>query len=217
MASYDPLDDLLSNYDTSLLNSTKKTLRVLKEAYTLTVPGLVAKSMTDRLAQAAGVRFHLGTPDPELQRLASWLFTIAAEDQPRLLRLTRKLWNRHGREDMRLAGLILANLDPTCMNESPWEELSSMVGKAEPLEALLEVVEEVSRAKVAIPSDSMLERYCTISTLHHHLAMLIINVCSRRDARKDLSLVQFRIVKSRPDGPELLDRIAERMLEHASE
>jgi hypothetical protein len=216
MASSDPLDDLLSKHDASLLKNRKNTLSVLKDAYSISVPGLIAKSMTDRLEQASGVEFHYGTPEPELRRLASWLFTTAGMKHDLLLKLTHAAWNRHGREDLRIAGLILANLNSTVMNDGPWGELSTIIRTVEPLEALLEVIEEIARSGACCPNDEMLGAWEKSSLIHHHLAILVLHVCNRREGVNNLTTVQKNILLNRPQGPELISRIAERMLDEAS-
>lgn len=216
MASNNPLDDLLSKHDVSLLKSKKKALSVLEEAYSISVPGLIAKSMIDRLEQASAVEFHYGTPEPELRRLASWLFTMAGMKHDILLNLARAAWNRHGREDLRIAGLILANLNSTVMDDGPWGELSLIIGAVEPLEALLEVIEEIARSGAICPKDETLVDWSKTSIIHHHLAILVLHVCNRRGRKFDLSLVQRDLISNRPQGPELISRIVERMLDGAS-
>lgn len=216
MSSNDPLDDLLSNYNSTVLKNTKKVLEILESAYELTVPGLIAKSMTDRLSQSSGVEFHYGTPESELRRMASWLFTIAGEDHVKLLRVAKAAWKRHGREDLRIAGLVIANLNHSILDNGPWQELANVVGRSEPLEALLEVIEEIARSGAKIPDDSVLEVWGNTSTILHHVALLTIRVCNRRDEVTKLSDVQKKIIQNRPPGPELLERIANGLLNSAS-
>ena len=216
MASNDPLDDLLSKHNASLLKNRKKVLTVLKDAYSITVPGLIAKSMTDRLEQASGVEFHFGTPESELRRLASWLFTTAGMKHDILLNLAHAAWNRHGREDLRIAGLILANLNSDVMDDGPWSELSTIIGTVEPLEALLEVIEEIARSGASCPNDELLTKWSETSVIHHHLAILVLHVCNRRDGENILTPVQRNMLLNNPQGPELVSRIVERMLDKAS-
>ena len=216
MTSSDPLDDLLSKHDASLLRNKKKTLSVLKDAYSLSVPGLIAKSMTDRLEQASGVEFHYGTPEPELRRLASWLFTAAGMKHDILLNLAHAAWNRHGREDLRIAGLILANLNSAVMDDGPWSELSTIIGTVEPLEALLEVIEEIARSGTKCPSDEKLDDWGRTSVIHHHLAILVLHVYNRREGERNLTQIQRNLLLNHPQGPELVSRIVEKMLNDAS-
>ena len=215
MASDDHLDDLLNQHGLKLLKKTDKCLDILREAYTIGVPILIAKSMTDRLATSSGVAFHLGTPDPEMRRIASWLFTVSKNDYRLLLKLAKAAWKRHGREDMRLAGLILANINPSFLKGGVWSVLAEMLQKTEPLEALLESIEELARAGHGIPSDAELEGFCDGPEILHHFAVLILVVCCRRD-RVELSEGQKIIVKSRPASTETMDRLARMVLDEAS-
>ena len=216
MTSEDHLDDLLNQHAIGLLKKTGKCLGVLREAYTIGVPILIAKSMTDRLATSSGVAFHLGTPDPEMRRITSWLFTVSKNDYQLLLKLAKAAWKRHGREDMRLAGLILANINPDFLRDGVWGILAEMLQKTEPLEALLESIEEIARAGHQIPSDDELERFCYGTEILHHFAVLILVVCCRRDS-SELSETQKKIVRNRPSSTETMDRLATMILDEASQ
>ncbi|MGY8702217.1 MAG: hypothetical protein ACKVHH_05860 [Candidatus Poseidoniales archaeon] len=216
MTSEDHLDDLLNQHGIGLLKKTGKCLDILREAYTIGVPILIVKSMTDRLATSSGVAFHLGTPDPEMRRIASWLFTVSKNDYPLLLKLAKAAWKRHGREDMRLAGLILANINPGYLKEGVWSILAEMLQKTEPLEALLESIEELARAGHQIPSDDELEKFCYGPEILHHFAFLILVVCCRREGR-ELSETQKKIVEDRPSSTETMDRLAAMILDEASQ
>ena len=68
------LDDYLDGFS-SFPTRRRKRLAMLREAYTYGVPGMMTKSMTDRLATSGQYTFHIGTPDPEMRRLASWMLT----------------------------------------------------------------------------------------------------------------------------------------------
>ena len=216
MTSEDHLDDLLNKHGLRLLKKTDKCLDILREAYTIGVPILIAKSMTDRLATSSGVAFHLGTPDPEMRRIASWLFTVSKNDYRLLLKLAKAAWKRHGREDMRLAGLILANINPSFLKGGVWGIFAEMLQKAEPLEALLESIEELARAGHQVPSDEELEKFCHGAEILHHFAVLILVVCCRRGG-SGLSETQKKIVKSRPASTETMDRLARMVLDEASQ
>ena len=216
MTSEDHLDDLLNQHTIRLLKKTGKCLGVLREAYTIGVPILIAKSMTDRLATSSGVAFHLGTPDPEMRRITSWLFTVSKNDYRLLLKLAKAAWKRHGREDMRLAGLILANINPDFLKDGVWSILAEMLQKTEPLEALLESIEEIARAGHQIPSDDELERFCYGAEILHHFAVLILVVCCRRDS-SELSETQKKIVRNRQASTETMDRLATIILDEASQ
>ena len=52
--------------------------------------------------------------------------------------LIPKLWKRNGREDLKLAGLLIANTEG-----DPWSKFLGLLRKREPVEVLLEVAEEI--------------------------------------------------------------------------
>lgn len=120
MKEYALLDEYLGNQHYNVHQSSKKLLKVVREAYPIGIPALIMKSTTDRIGISAGYSFHLGTPDGLLRRLASWLITKNNGDHATLLKLNKRLWKRHGREDIALSALILANLDHVALNTNPW-------------------------------------------------------------------------------------------------
>ena len=71
----DPLDDYLSSIDKRSLKKPKLVLNHIRDAYPIGIPALSIKSTTDRIGLDAGYSFHLGTAEPELRRIASWIFT----------------------------------------------------------------------------------------------------------------------------------------------
>ena len=139
------LDEFLESQSKRVHKSHKKLARVVREAYPIGVPALIMKSSTDRLGASAGYAFHLGTPDDILRRIASWLITNSKSNQDVLWRLMRELWSRHGREDVALSALLLANLDHRAAGTDPWGLLSSLINSKEPADALLLSIEEVLR------------------------------------------------------------------------
>ncbi len=108
MSKTDPLDDWLSTQPTKVHRRANRLMSVVRDAYPIGVPALIVKSQTDRLGDSGGYAFHLGTPDDVLRRICSWLLTHGEERV--LLDLVHELWTRHGREDIALAALLLANL-----------------------------------------------------------------------------------------------------------
>ena len=93
--SEESLDGFLAGVSNSVFSNSRKLLRILREAYTYGVPAMMVKSMTDRLGAASGDSFHLGTPDPSMRRIASWIFTNV-DDVDTITELVTKLWKRHG-------------------------------------------------------------------------------------------------------------------------
>ena len=159
---------------------------------------MIAKSMTDRLTEASKLTFHLGTTDPTMRRIASWLFTIS-ESKEYLVKLIPKLWKRHGREDLKLVGLILAN-----MQENPWPVLLSLLNPSEPIECLLESIEEIIRAGHIIPSSLELSKWVSKGGIHHQTVVLIMAVANQYDRE---------VIISAPLGGDIFERVRKRALE----
>ena len=211
MSSSDPLDDLLSQYDVNLLRNLKKTMEVLREAYTIGVPGMIAKSMTDRLGEASGVSFNLGTPVPVIRRIASWLLTVADGNHDVMMSLCTKVWRRHGREDLRLVGILISNMDPDIHRGDIWHTISGFMQRSEPLEALVEVVEEAARAGNAPPSEDWLMECSESGTIRLHLAAVIICVLHIK-GELEISDIHSSILGRSSGVSELLDRMISRCL-----
>jgi hypothetical protein len=196
--SEESLDEFLSGVPVNVFSNSRKLLRVLREAYTCGVPALIAKSMTDRLGAASGDAFHLGTPDPTMRRIASWLFTNV-DDFNFLSRLVVKLWHRHGREDIKLAGLMMANLP-----QDPWHLFLSILHEKEAIESLLEVIEEIGRGGHAAPPLSQLQEWIDKGGIYYQTAMLILHGKG--------SDIPEEVVRAAPPGGDIFERIRSRLL-----
>ena len=83
----DPLDEYFDSTSHRVHSSPRKLAKVVRAAYSIGVPALIMKSSTDRFGEAAGYSFHLGTPDENLRRIASWLLTNAGGEQKALVKL----------------------------------------------------------------------------------------------------------------------------------
>ena len=204
----DPLDDWFSSQPTKIHLRSKKLLDVLRQTYPIGVPALIAKSHTDRLGSSGGYSFHLGTPDDVLRRICSWLLTNTTSAV--LTDLIPKLWKRHGREDVALVALLLANVSDI---EDVWTMLEEMIGSTETAEALLLSIQECLRAGHPIPSEGRFILWCQRSTAHAHLALLTQHAIWIRSGRPKLSqklLDSFNDI-SYPDGDSLLVRIRDQM------
>ena len=210
MTKTDPLDDWLSAQPAKVHRRSKRLLDVIREAYPIGVPALIVKSQTDRLGDAGGYSFHLGTPDDVLRRICSWLLTHG-EDRV-LLELIQGLWRRNGREDVALAALLLANLQTI---GNVWIHLGNVIGTSSTAEALLLSIEECLRAKHEIPSEELLVDWCQRSLAHSHLALLVCHAAWVRAKRPALSPVLIEIFSNidYPDGDSLLVRVRDQMLE----
>jgi len=182
---------------------------VIREAYPIGVPALIVKSQTDRLGSSGGYAFHLGTPDEVLRRICSWLLTNGKQDV--LSQVVELLWKRHGREDVALAALLLANLQD---DVDVWTRLAGVIEGTSTAEALLLSIEECFRAKHEAPSEALLLSWCSESAAHAHLALLTQHASWVRSGRPELSpsLKGALLSIPYPDGDSLLGRVRDQML-----
>ena len=196
--SEESLDGFLAGVSNSVFSNSRKLLRILREAYTYDVPAMMVKSMTDRLGAASGDSFHLGTPDPSMRRIASWIFTNV-DDVDTITELVTKLWKRHGREDVKLAGLLMANLPI-----APWKLFLSILNEKEAIEGLLEVIEEISRGGHDVPSLPSLQMWIDRGGIYYQTVLLILHGKS--------SEIPDEVVRSAPPGGDIFERIRSRLL-----
>lgn len=210
MTTSDPLDDWLSSQPAKVHLRPKLLMEAIREAYPIGVPAFIVKSQTDRLGASGQYAFHLGTPDDVLRRICSWLLTHGEDDV--LSQIVGRLWKRHGREDVALAALLLANLQS---DVDVWTQLANVIEGASTAEALLLSIEECFRAKHDPPEDEQLVEWCSIGTVHAHLALLTCHANWIRSDRPDLSSKLKSALKMipYPDGDSLLSRVRDQMLE----
>jgi len=213
MSQNESLDEFLNSQSPRIHRSDRKLAKMVREAYPIGVPALIMKSSTDRLGESAGYEFHLGTPDELLRRLASWLLTGAEEGQLTLLHLIGRLWERHGREDVALAALLLANLDHASLGSNPWQVLASSTREVEPAEALLLSIEELLRAGREIPSDEVLIGWCRARSVDGHLAILVSHAGLLKGQVPSEGVFDALATVEIPVEDSLLGRIMQRMSE----
>ena len=211
MAHDEVLDNFLEQQPPRVHRSDRRLAGVVREAYPIGVPALIMKSSTDRLGESAGYSFHLGTPDELLRRIASWLLTGAGDDQSVLLRLVSRLWARHGREDVALAALLLANLDHAALGTDPWTVLAASTRGSEPAEALLLSIEELLRAGRAMPSEETLVAWCEDRAVDGHMALLVSYAGTVRGYAVSEGVLTRLSVVEVPDGDSLLGRVMQRL------
>ena len=211
MSSERILDEFLGEQPRRSHRSHRILAKTVREAYPIGVPAMIMKSSTDRLGNSAGYSFHLGTPDEILRRIASWLITEAGDDQRVLWKLIPLLWKRHGREDVALSALLLANLDSERAGIDPWMVLASSINSTEPAEALLLSIEEIFRAGHERPSDELMRSWCEGRLVESHLALISAFAAINSD-REVGDGVGAQLVKVKvPDGDSLLGRIRDRV------
>ena len=174
----------------------RKSMSFLKSAYDCGAQGLVNRSITDKVLQQSGLSFHIGTDDPTMRRIASWLLT---NHEDRIEELVKRLWKRCGREDVKLIGLIFANTEGDA-----WAKMLSTIDKGLPLDLLLEMAEEIKRSGRKVPGIDFLSSF-DASKIQRQNAMLIASL--------DMKEEYIDLVRSAPEGGELFERIRMRSLD----
>ena len=205
------LDDFLGSQKKASYKSHKRLARIAREAYPIGVPALIMKSSTDRLGASAGYSFHLGTPDDLLRRIASWILTKSKDNHRVVNKLVASLWKRHGREDIALAALLLANIDHEALGTDPWKILASCINSVEPAEALLLSIEELSRAGYPAPNSNLLKQWYGGRLVESHLALLCVHVAIRYGKEIDEGVFRLLSTTNVPLGDSLLGRIRDKM------
>ncbi len=196
----------LGEPNSKLIRSRRKMLKFLKGAYAAGTPGMMTKPSTDLLANTQGYSFHYGCPNPEMRDIASWIMTCGEQKPRHVAKLIPALWKRHGQEDLVLTGLLLANMPEESLGESPWMAFIHLLGKQEPLGALLEISEELLRGGHDIPDDAWLIAMAGQSELWHQVAVLFLSL------RKEGLGETRSLVVAAPSGGELFERIRNRLL-----
>lgn len=202
------LDDFLDGYS-SFPNRRSKRLKMLREAYTFGVPGMMAKSMTDRLAQSGHYTFHIGTPDPEMRRIASWMLTNE-KDRRKIAKFIPKIWKRGGREDLKLVGLLLANMSDEELGEDAWTVLLQLVQERVSVEVFLETAEEFLRGGRQLPGDAWIHDAANQSQTWAQLMILLLSL------DEDRCVNHRALLKQTQEGGELFERIRMRLIERLS-
>lgn len=180
-------------------------LRFLRRAYSACVADLANKPRTDLTAQEAGFSFHDGTPLPDLRQITSWMLTHVPKKRT-LARLVPALWKRHGREDVSVAGILLANLDEEVLGQEPWMAFIHLLQRREPLMVVLEVAEELVRGGRDVPDDAWIRAAAEQSPAWHQYCVLFLSLRKERGTCRD-------VVINAPPGGEMFERIRERLLQ----
>jgi len=202
------LDDYLNGFS-SFPTRRRKRLAMLREAYTYGVPGMMTKSMTDRLATSGQYTFHIGTPDPEMRRLASWMLTNE-KDRLKIAKFIPKIWKRGGREDLKLVGLLLANMSDEELGENGWTVFLQLVQERVSVEVFLETAEEFVRGGRPLPDDAWIDDAANQSQVWAQLMVLLLSLDENRCTAHE------RLISQAPKGGELFERIRMRLLQRLS-
>ncbi|MEC7261606.1 MAG: hypothetical protein VXV71_04180 [Candidatus Thermoplasmatota archaeon] len=199
------LDDYLDGFS-SFPKRRNKRLAMLREAYTYGVPGMITKSMTDRLAQSGHYTFHIGTPDPEMRRIASWMLT-QENNRTTIAKFIPKIWKRGGREDLKLVGLLLANMSDEELGENGWTVFLQLVQERVSVEVFLETAEEFLRGGRELPDDAWIRDAAAQSQTWAQLMILLLSLDESR------CINHTTLLKETPTGGELLERIRQRLIQ----
>ena len=199
------LDDYLDGFS-SFPKRRNKRLAMLREAYTYGVPGMITKSMTDRLAQSGHYTFHIGTPDPEMRRIASWMLTHE-NNRTTIAKFIPKIWKRGGREDLKLVGLLLANMSDEELGENGWTVFLQLVQERVSVEVFLETAEEFLRGGRELPDDAWIRDAAAQSQTWSQLMILLLSLDEKRTENHE------NLLKETPRGGELFERIRQRLIQ----
>ena len=174
----------------------RKCLPFIKRAYDCGAQSLVNRSITDKLLLKSGLSFHVGTDDPTMRRVASWLLTNYSERSDELI---KRLWKRSGREDIKLIGLLIANIEGDA-----WGKMLRIIDRGVPIDLVLEIAEEIKRSGREVPSAEYLTKW-NKSKVQKQNAVLIASL----DMREEF----VELISSAPAGGELYERIRKRSLD----
>jgi len=216
----DPLDDHLSIASTRTLQKPRLLLQHIRDAYPIGIPALSIKSTTDRIGLDAGYSFHLGTAEPELRRIASWIITNIEESE-RVEVIIGRLWKRFGREDLVLSSILLANLpEKEDFPNWKWATLVDLISHVErrrkriPIEVMLLHVEEMTRANCSKMSEDLGLKLLNGSKAEKCLGIVGIYQLSKKEAISEVLKTGLNSVIL-PDGDGLLRRIRDAIVDDA--
>jgi hypothetical protein len=201
------LDDFLDEQNSRIHLSDRKLSNLVRDAYPIGVPALIMKSSTDRMTDSSGYSFILGTPDELLRNLASWLITNAGNTHRVLLKLIRRLWKRHGREDIALAAILLSNLDHKGMGTDPWSILQQSINPMESVDSLLLNIEELFRAKRQPPNDEQIFDWINGRKIEQHMSLIVIYSGFLHGHKFSSELIEKIMQINIPVGDSILTRI----------
>ena len=213
MSSGNNLDEFLNNQPKNVHSSDRALANLVRNAYPIGVPALIMKSSTDRMMISSGYSFILGTPDEFLRILASWLITEAGNTHRVLLKLIKRLWKRHGREDVALAAILLANIDHKGMGTNPWEILEDSIHPVESVDSLLLNIEELFRAKRRPPRDNLILKWINGRKIEQHLSIIVTYSGKIHGYDFSKELIEKIILIEIPSGDSILTRIKGKLVE----
>lgn len=106
-----------------------------------------------------------------------------------------------------MAGLLMANLDPSILGQDPWMAFIHLLKPTEPLLAVLEVAEELVRGGHPVPDDTWILAAGQQSSSWHQYTVLFLSLRKRSSEHLRAHIAEA------PKGGELYERIRQRLLE----
>ncbi|MEC7601370.1 MAG: hypothetical protein VYB83_00975, partial [Candidatus Thermoplasmatota archaeon] len=165
-----------------------------------------------------GYSFHLGTPEPELRRIASWIFTHISHSE-KIENIIGRLWKRFGREDLVLSSILLANLpDKEVDSNWKWITLAELISHIEkkrgriPLEVMLLHIEEMSRADCSMIDEIFASKLLEGTIAEQYLGILGMHQFSKKNNISNSIKEKLENIDL-PDGDSLIRRIRNKTLE----
>ena len=131
-----------------------------------------------------------------MRRVASWLLTNYSERSDELI---KRLWKRSGREDIKLIGLLIANIEGDA-----WGKMLGIIDRGIPIDLVLEIAEEIKRSGRVVPTAEYLAKW-NKSKVQKQNAVLIASL----DMKEEFT----ELISSAPAGGELYERIRKRSLD----
>jgi len=200
------LEAWLDSQPASSVATTRRFLSFLLEAYTCSLDGLVNQPRLNVMGETGPHSFHFGTPVPDLRTIASWSITHC--DNARLLiKVMKKLWKRHGKEDVVMFSFLVANTNPHIFNRGPWMFFLHVLGDSEAVDDILEVGEEMVRAGHPLPDNEWIEAMANQSRAWHQYAVLFLAVAN------DDRTMPVTLLHTAPRGGFMYEKIRIRLLE----
>ena len=144
-----------------------------------------------------------------MRRIASWMLTNE-QDRLKIAKFIPKIWKRGGREDLKLVGLLLANMSDEELGENGWTIFLQLVQERVSVEVFLETAEEFLRGGRQLPDDEWIRDASLQSKTWAQLMILLLSLDESRVAPHQ------NLLETAKEGGELFERIRERLLQRLS-
>ena len=132
------------------------------------------------------------------------------KDRLKIAKFIPKIWKRGGREDLKLVGLLLANMSDEELGENGWTVFLQLVQERVSVEVFLETAEEFVRGGRPLPDDAWIDDAANQSQVWAQLMVLLLSLDENRCTTHE------RLISQAPEGGELFERIRMRLLQRLS-